>query len=407
MPHAQEERITLHRFDAPNTMTALPHTAACATSVGSTGSLRGFFADLRRGALRSAGRQLAGMISPRPLHAAVINLGAGSQTKFLSDFQFALPAKLEIVEGDGQTAIAGTAVAVNPKVIVKDLGGDSIPGTRVRFAATAAACAALAAGAGTNSGSDGTVSYGTWTLSSTPGSNNLSACGRGLAGTDFSGKRTGVDPFQPIQAYFDGADPVGGPVEEPVLTGSVTFTATGVVLPQTLVAFGAGGYNTYGPCAFSGTPAAGTTNCVPPAGWPSPAAAVSPTIGSVSPFRGVNTTCAITPAGTVTFPTNRDIFATKSFTAPVAGTLQITVWIDNDLKIWLDGVEKTNLIPTTSNGTFSAATTWWQHFNCANLGPAVLNLPVSAGAHTISMWAHDWGTVAFLNMQVVLNPPSP
>ena len=134
---------------------------------------------------------------------------------------------------------------------------------------------------------------------------------------------------------------------------------------------------------------------------------VSPTIGSVSPFRGVSAVCAITPAGTTTFPTNNDIFVTKSFNAPVAGTLQVTVQIDNDLKIWLDGVEKTNLIPTTSNGSYDAVSTWWEHGNCADLGPAVLNLPVSAGAHTISMWAHDHGTVAYLNMKVVLSPPSP
>jgi hypothetical protein len=230
-----------------------------------------------------------------------------------------------------------------------------------------------------------------------------------MGGTDFNGPRSEqVDPFQPIQAHFDGADPVGGPVETAVLTGSVTFTAMGIVLPLNLVDFGDGGYNTYGPCAFSGTPAAGTTDCVPPAGWPSPAPAVSPTIGSVSPFRGVSpTTCAITPAGTVTFPTNNDIFVTKGFTAPVGGTLEVTVQIDNDLKIWIDGVEKTDLIPTTSNGSFSAATTWWQHANCANLGPAVLNIPVSAGAHSISIWAHDWGVVSYLDLRVVLNPPSP
>ena len=373
----------------------------------SSNSVKGFFADLRRGAFRSAGRQLAAMVSPKPLYATMIDVGAGGRLKKgFSDFQFALPGKLEIVEGDGQSAVVGTAVAVNPKVIVTDLAGDPVEGARVRFAATAAACAALAAGTGTNSASDGTVTSSPWLLT-TPGTNNLSACGRGLGGTDFNGPRTGVDPFQPIQAHFDGSDPVGGPVEVPVLTGSVTFTATGVTLPLTLVDFGDGGYNTYGPCAFSGTPAAGTTDCVPPTGWPSPAAGVSATIGAVSPFRGVSAVCAITPAGTTTFPTNNDIFVTKSFTAPVAGTLQVTVQIDNDLKIWLDGVEQTNLIPATSNGSYNAGSTWWQHANCANLGPAVLNLPVSAGAHTISMWAHDWGTVSYLSMQVVLNPPSP
>ena len=157
----------------------------------SSNSVKGFLADVRRGAFRSAGRQLAAMVSPRPLYATMIDVGAGGRmNKGFSDFQFALPGKLGIVEGDGQSAVVGTAVAINPKVIVKDLGGDPVEGARVRFAATAAACAALAAGTGTNSASDGTVTSSPWVLSTTPGTNNLSACGRGLAGTDFNGPRT-------------------------------------------------------------------------------------------------------------------------------------------------------------------------------------------------------------------------
>jgi hypothetical protein len=409
MDHEQQERITLHKFDAPNSLAALPHAPACGTSVGFLNSAKGFFADVRRGAFGAAGKRLAAMLSPRPLYAtAMIDVGAGGRLRAFSDVQFALPSKLEIVEGDGQSAVVGTAVAINPKVIVKDLGGLPVEGARVRFAATAAACAALPAGTGNNSASDGTVTSAPWVLALTPGANSLSACGRGLAGVDFNGPRTGVDPFQPIQAHFDGADPAGGVVETPVVTGSVTFTGTGVVLPLSLVDFGDGGYSTYGPCEITGTPAAGVTNCVPPAGWPTPAAGVSATIGSVSPFSGVSTVCpALTPPGPTTFPANHDIFVVKSFNAPVAGTLQVTVHIDNDLKLWLDGNEQTNLIPTTSHGSYDASSTWWEHGNCADLGPAVLNLPVSAGNHTISLWAHDWGTVGYLNMKLVLNPPSP
>ena len=66
------------------------------------------------------------------------------------------------------------------------------------------------------------------TISAAAGPNTLAACGRGLAGTDNNGPRADVvDPFQPIQAAFDEPDPVGDPVEVPVLTGSVVFTATG------------------------------------------------------------------------------------------------------------------------------------------------------------------------------------
>jgi hypothetical protein len=79
MDHEQQERITLHRFDVPNTLAPLPHAAGWATQVGLANSVKEFFADLRRGAFRSAGRQLASVVSPRPLHAAAIDQGAGGR----------------------------------------------------------------------------------------------------------------------------------------------------------------------------------------------------------------------------------------------------------------------------------------------------------------------------------------
>jgi hypothetical protein len=69
----------------------------------------------------------------------------------------------------------------------------------------------------------------------------------------------------------------------------------------------------------------------------------------------------------------------------------------------VDGVEKTNAVPASSNGAYGSG--WWVHDNCADVGPAVLTLPVTAGAHTISLQGHDRGAVGYLDMNIVLTTP--
>ena len=212
-----------------------------------------------------------------------------------------------------------------------------------------------------------------------------------MAGSDFNGPRIGVDdPFQPLSMHFDMV-PNGSFV--PVLTGSVVFTATGITLPTTLAGFNSGGYTSYAPAAQSVTP---------PAGWPNPAPGANATVGSQSPFRGNAGTCTITNIAGTTFPANQDIFVTKSVTAPVAGILDITIQIDNDVRIWVDGVEKTHLVPASANGSYDNISGFWKHENCADLAPALYSFSVTAGTHTISLWARDRGVVGFLDMQVVL-----
>lgn len=395
MSSSQRERVTLHRFDAPSALAALPHAHACEPSFAA-GSIKGLFRDLAHGAFKAAGGQLVSLLLPKALNAASrrLDVGAGGSTIDFSDFQFALPAKLQISAGDGQVAAPGSTLPVNPKVLVTDLGGDPVPGARVRFAATATTCAGLSAGVGTPSDASGAVSS-TWTISGIAGANQLFACGRGLAGSDVHGPRPGVDPFQPLSTHF-GDLSNGGFV--PVLTGSVQFTATGITLPATLLAFGSGGYSSYGPFN-AGDPQ--------PSGWPNPAPATSATVGSLSPFFGNYSGCSITVSGpsAATFPENKDIFVTKSVSVPVAGMMEITVRIDNDLRIWVDGVEKTALVPASVTGVYVSATGFWTHDGCADVGPAVYSLSVAAGTHTISLLGHDRGAVGYLDMKIVLNNP--
>lgn len=239
--HEQSERITLHRLDPDPSggqiVTALPHAPACGAPTASTGgSFQGMLADLREGNLRSAARRLGAMLSPTPLHAArFIDLGGGGFTLELSDFQFALPAKMTIVAGtDDQTAAPGSMLSVSPAVAITDLGGEPVMGARVTFSTADGSAAPTGVVTSTTPavGDSGIARTG-WTIRGTTGVNTLHASGRGIAGADYNGPRDGVDPFQPIQTHFDGygasSDPAFGK-SVLVRTGSVDLHAHGLVL---------------------------------------------------------------------------------------------------------------------------------------------------------------------------------
>jgi hypothetical protein len=397
----QQDRVTMHKYhESPESLKSLRRVDACGSSLASNGSLKGFFGALKRGAFKRAGKEAAAMMAPKALNAAArrLDVGAGGEALDWSDFQGALPAMLTIVAGNNQTAAPGAAVSIAPKVQVTDLGGDPVVGALVRFGTSSTACAS---DAGDLSDNDGYASR-SWTLSETPGANTLYVCGRGLAGSDFNGPRGGlgvVDPFQPISSspHIDGGS-VNGPAIE-VKTGSVTFSATGAVpfvYGSTLVAFGSGGYSSYGPYVFGNAPA----------GWPNVSPGVSSDVGSQAPFRGSNNGCGLpifsTSAGT--FLEGHDIFVVKSVNLPVNGTLALTIYIDNDLRIWVDGVEKTSSLP---GGSGIAAPNFWQHEGCANVAPATLSVVLPAGDHTISLQARDRGVEGYLDMLMVLNAPPP
>lgn len=236
--HAQADRITLHRLDPDpdpthaggQIVTALPHAPACGPNVASRdASFGGLLAALRHGELSQALHHAAGLLSATPLYAArYIDLGGGGFTVELSDFQFALPARMAVVPTtDGQTADLGTLLPLFAAVQVTDLGGSPVRNAHVHFATSD----------GTTTASDavtdeaGLASVG-WTIGFTQ-TDRLTASGRGLAGTDVNGPRrsTGsatddiVDPFQPIQSFFDNGATPSGPVL--VGTGSVIFSAIG------------------------------------------------------------------------------------------------------------------------------------------------------------------------------------
>ncbi len=119
--------------------------------------------------------------------------------------------KIALSAGNNQSAIAGSAVAVNPSVLVTDANNNPVPGAAVTFA-VASGGGSVSGGAATTNAS-GIAAVTNWTLGTTAGTNTLTAAATGLSGSP------------------------------------VTFTATGTVGPAAKIAVNAGNNQT----AISGT----------------------------------------------------------------------------------------------------------------------------------------------------------
>ncbi len=403
----QERRVTLHRFDAgtggkPDRLAALPHAPTCnpATHSASTANLsvRGMLASIVHGQFGSAARQAVSLLSPRPAYAAMfIDLGGGGFTNELSDFQFALPAKMEIVDAsDGLFGDVGTPL--HPTVIVTDLGDEPVNGATVHFftsdPSTSEGQVATSGVVVDGAGGPGLASI-PWTI--VPGGNTMSASGRGIASPANNGPRgrpvagsdavdTYVDPFQPIQHSFDGPNVTDTPVPVDVKTGAVTFHASGFSSPTDAIGFGAGDY-VYMPVPTSG---------LPPAGWESQSFVPHLDTWSLvkSPFGSAPLQCSSLPPfatswslGTNAVPS--DIIARKSFNTSRDGDVLVTILIDNDVQVYLDGHPLTTALMT--------------HEGCATDAPlAPFRAHVMKGPHVLAILARDRGSVAFLDASVEL-----
>lgn len=225
---AQEPLVTLHRLDGYGTsaqrVAALQHVPACGKGVSSAGStLKGVLASLAHGNVRSAARQIAALVAPAPLYASMfIDLGGGGLTGDLSDFQFALPAKMEMLPGvDGQFAAAGAVL--NPTVKVTDLHGDAVVGATVHFNSRDPGATA---GTVVTTGPNG-LAVMPWSVGL--GANVLPVSGRGIASPTSDGPRDRFDPFQPIHNALGFDNALDGP-EVPVGVGTLVFSTTGVTL---------------------------------------------------------------------------------------------------------------------------------------------------------------------------------
>jgi adhesin/invasin len=91
------------------------------------------------------------------------------------------PGSISIDAGDGQTAVAGTAVATAPSVKVRDANGNPVSGASVNFFVGTGGGSITGAAATTNA--SGIATLGSWTLGNTAGPNTLTAGAVGVTGS--------------------------------------------------------------------------------------------------------------------------------------------------------------------------------------------------------------------------------
>jgi hypothetical protein len=85
------------------------------------------------------------------------------------------------------------------------------------------------------------------------------------------------------------------------------------------------------------------------------------------------------------------LFARRVFFAPTAGAIDLP--IDNDVQVWLDGVDVTSTLQY-SEGTFEGG--FLIHDGCATLNQVTLP-SVSAGVHVLAVKARDRGTASYFD----------
>jgi len=126
-------------------------------------------------------------------------------------------------EGNGQSAVANTRVAVAPGVRVVDAYGNPVAGTDVTFTVTSGGGQAGATFQVTDA--NGVASVGTWTMGASPGANELRAiaAGAGIAGNPVIFTATGTAAAAPgglfdIQVRFN-------PGSTPTATQQAAFDA--------------------------------------------------------------------------------------------------------------------------------------------------------------------------------------
>lgn len=224
----QRDMVTLHR-ERNGLVQALPHADDECPTIIPESAWSGENASLAQRGLSALQRGVAFLAGAKPLLASGrrlrLDVGHAGESPFLSNFQLALPAMMEIVEGtDGQTADAGFGVEVPPKVYVSDRDGNAVLGATVHFEVTG--------GGGTidegsslsvTTGSDGVAAVASWVLGAAAGTNTVKASGRGIADPTDDG------PFMPALASDEPA-PEEPPDPVELGTGEVSFTALGLGL---------------------------------------------------------------------------------------------------------------------------------------------------------------------------------
>ena len=182
--------------------------------------------------IASSGAWTLGDPGPQQLRAGV----SGLDPVVFSATALDVPAALVIHAGDGQRAVAGTAVADPIQVRVNGVMGAGLEGVTVGFV-VAAGGGSVEAGTATTDG-DGLASPGTWTLGA-PGRQELRASVTGLDPVTIRATALGVPAEMAVVAGAGQEVPAGTAV--PISPAVLITDSAGSPLPDIPVTFLAGG----------------------------------------------------------------------------------------------------------------------------------------------------------------------
>jgi adhesin/invasin len=114
----------------------------------------------------------------------------GSPVTFTATGTPDAPQTMTFNAGNGQTALASTAVAIPPSVLIRDRFNNPVGGVAVTFVVSAGSGAVTGTPATTNA--NGVASVGSWTLGSVAGTNTLSATSAAVPGVTITFTATGI-----------------------------------------------------------------------------------------------------------------------------------------------------------------------------------------------------------------------
>ena len=162
----------------PAPQAGLPVAAAIASGGGALGGTISMITD-GAGRAQFTDLSISGLVGSRTL--AFNSAGLTGVTSTSLSIAAGPAANLSKQVGDNQSALAGTPVAVNPRVVVTDASGNPVSGVTVDFTVTSGG-GSVAAGSSVTTPL-GRATGGQWILGPAAGSNTLTATAAGLAGS--------------------------------------------------------------------------------------------------------------------------------------------------------------------------------------------------------------------------------
>ncbi|MEO8334294.1 MAG: Ig-like domain-containing protein [bacterium] len=169
---------------------AVSGAAVTFTVASGGGSVTGGTATTNASGIATVGSWTLGNTPGANTLTAMSTSVAGVTITFTATGTVGPAATIAPIGGNGQSATAGSAVAMNPSVLVTDVAGNPVSGVSVTFAVASGGGSATGVAAVTDG--SGIAMVGSWTLGTTAGSNTLVASSGSLTGSPVTFTATGV-----------------------------------------------------------------------------------------------------------------------------------------------------------------------------------------------------------------------